>query len=168
MAVVTVEQLQEIMGKPENIRNWTIIGTVDHGRITLSEVLDNKAGVRLANNNSPARGQKPRPDDDEESERRSGGITLFHREILPEPEPPEEEVDVRGRSSPPKKQEEENPKLPEVPPEEYILNLIDSQGYAEFSTDVSSALRISDGALIVVDCIDGMAFETETGLRQVF
>ena len=45
MAEVTVAQLHEIMGKPENIRNWTIIGTEEHGRETISQVLDDKAGV---------------------------------------------------------------------------------------------------------------------------
>eukprot|EP00802_Teleaulax_amphioxeia_P003716 Tamp_03719.p1 GENE.Tamp_03719~~Tamp_03719.p1 ORF type:complete len:624 (+),score=142.25 Tamp_03719:66-1874(+) len=173
MAEVTVAQLHEIMGKPENIRNWTIIGTEEHGRETISQVLDDKAGVRLTDPGAapPKRPPRAPPDGDEEqeSERRSGGISLFHREILPEPEPPEEpEEDAHGRrrGSPVQKPEEVAPQEPEVPPEEYLLNLIDSQGYAAFSTDVSSALRVSDGALVVVDCIQGMAMETETGLRQ--
>jgi elongation factor 2 len=160
MAEVTVAQLHEIMGKPENIRNWTIIGTEEHGRETISQVLDDKAGVRLTDPGAapPKRPPRAPPDGDEEqeSERRSGGISLFHREILPEPEPPEEpEEDAHGRrrGSPVQKPEEVVPQEPEVPPEEYLLNLIDSQGYAAFSTDVSSALRVSDGALVVVDCI---------------
>jgi elongation factor 2 len=159
MAEVTVKQLHEIMGKPENIRNWTLIGTADHGVDTISDVLDERAGVRLSVRKVP---QKNAKKDEEELERRSSSIMLFHAEILPEPEPPEEEEKGRGRGSPFKKEEE----VPEVPPEEYVLNLIDSRGHAEFSTDIASSLRVSDGALIVVDCIQGMAFETETGLRQ--
>jgi len=174
MAEVTVEQLHKIMDKPENIRNWIIIGAEEHGRSTLSQVLDDRAGVRLTDPSvaPPKRpaALAPPPDGDEEQEGecRSGGISLYHREILPEPEPPEEpEEDPHGRrrgSQEQKKSEPEKPLEPEVPPEEYLLNLIGSQGYAEFSTDVSSALRISDGALVVIDCIQVCCSrETERG-----
>jgi len=174
-----VDKLHELMGKPSNIRNFTMIGTLDHGCATLSKVLDEKAGVRLYEPNAPPLKQaRPKKDEgDNDGERKSASIALFHREILPEPEASttrsqrtsalddEEPKDKRG--SRPVKKEEEKLKQPEVLPEEYILNLIDSQGHAEFSSDVASALRVSDGALIVVDCISGMALETETGLRYV-
>ena len=168
MAAVAVDKLHELMGKPSNIRNFTMIGTLDHGCATLSKVLDEKAGVRLYEPNAPPLKQaRPKKDEgDNDGERKSASIALFHLEILPEPEADAEEPkDKRG--SRPVKKEEEKLKQPEVLPEEYILNLIDSQGHAEFSSDVASALRVSDGALIVVDCISGMALETETGLRYV-
>lgn len=47
-----------------------------------------------------------------------------------------------------------------APAEEYLINLIDSPGHIDFSSDVSTATRLCDGALLVVDVLEGICTQT--------
>ena len=49
---------------------------------------------------------------------------------------------------------------------DYLIHLVDTPGHIDFSSHVTRGLRLTDGAIIVVDVIEGIMVQTETVTRQ--
>lgn len=48
----------------------------------------------------------------------------------------------------------------------YLINIMDSPGHVNFSDEMSAALRLADGAVLVVDAAEGVMVNTERAIRH--
>ena len=126
------------MDTPENIRNVSVIACLNHKKSTISDILLSKVGITARNYWEEVRCCDWKTDQIEKSSINYPAGSLYY----------EANVSEKGEKEP------------------FLISLIDSSKHIDFSSEVIAALRVTDGVLVVVDCIEGVGVQTETMLRQ--
>ncbi len=131
-----ITEILNLMEKTQNIRNFGLVGHIDHGKTTLSDSLLSEAGFL-----SPDLAGEARALDFLEEEQRRGitmksaNISLYYEKSLEGHEP-------------------------------FLINLVDTPGHLDFSGKVTRALRLIDGVVVVVDAVEEVITQSETVIKQ--
>ncbi|KAK4871944.1 hypothetical protein RN001_016068 [Aquatica leii] len=125
----------------ESMRNICILAHVDHGKTCVADCLLTLNGLVNKRCIGKTKYLDDRPDEqDRKITMKSSAVSIgFHLQL-----------DDNKKSIP------------------FLINLVDTPGHIDFSTEVVAATRICDGALIVVDVVEGVSPQTKIAIKYAY
>ncbi|KAF6263582.1 elongation factor EF-Tu-like protein [Scenedesmus sp. NREL 46B-D3] len=133
------EFLAALSSNPELIRNVAVVGGLHHGKTTLLDMLVEQTHDVAALGIRNQQGKQLRFTDTRVDEQARGiSIKAMPMSLVLE--------GGTGKS--------------------YLANLIDCPGHVNFNDEVTAAMRLADGVLLVVDVLEGMGSATERAIQQ--
>lgn len=134
-----INKILELQQDPERIYNVCIIAHVDHGKTSLTDSLLSSNSIISRKMTGKLKYLDFREDEQErEITMKSSSIALLAPLL----------------------------RAPEGTKDYCLVNLIDSPGHVDFAFEVVSGLRICDGAVVVVDVVEGIASQTINLMRK--
>ncbi|KAF8072579.1 hypothetical protein HT031_000239 [Scenedesmus sp. PABB004] len=137
-AHATPEFMATLSGNPELIRNVAIVGALHHGKTSLMDMLVEQTHDVGALGVRP--GGKPLRFTDTRLDEQARGISIKAMPMS---------LVLAGGSG-----------------KSYLVNLIDCPGHVNFNDEVTAAMRLADGVLLVVDVLEGVSIATERAIQQ--
>jgi 116 kDa U5 small nuclear ribonucleoprotein component len=127
-----------LMNFPEQIRNFSIVGHLHHGKTSLMDVLVGETH-NLKEGFGKREGRAMRYTDTHILERERG-LSIFNSpmSLLLK--------NSKGKS--------------------YLFNILDTPGHVDFIDEIASAARLADGYVVVIDVIEGIQVNTQQIIRQ--
>ncbi|CAD7925133.1 unnamed protein product [Amoebophrya sp. A120] len=189
------ESIAELQRYPDQIRNVCLIAHVDHGKTSLCDSLVATNGWISRKVAGSLRFLDSREDEQARMiTMKSSAISLCYKYQALSTEtttstPGSSSSTPRNNAGPPAKPKAEDNKgnSPSAPSAEgtsttapgiknktedgkqkFLINVVDSPGHVDFTSEVSTATRLADGAIVLVDVVEGMSSQTREVLRQAW